>query len=61
LGVLDLGGRWAVAAPINRHLRKHIFGPEMDSAWVKHNIEEVGLFEHFLPALYASEGMKDRK
>lgn len=57
--VLDLGGRWAIAAPINRHLRTHIFGPEMDAAWVKHNIEEVGLFEHFLPALYAAESTKD--
>ncbi|MGB4777995.1 hypothetical protein [Microbacterium sp.] len=53
--VLDLGGRWRLAAPINRYLRTRIFGPEMDAAWVKHNIEEVGLFEHFLPDLHARE------
>jgi hypothetical protein len=27
----------------------------MVRAWVKHNIEEVGLLEHFLPSLYAEE------
>lgn len=29
-------------------------------AWLRHNIEEVGLFEHFLPALYRQEtGLAD--
>ncbi len=29
-------------------------------AWLRHNIEEVGLFEHFLPALYRHEtGLAD--
>jgi hypothetical protein len=35
--------------------RTHVFRPDMDLAWIKHNIEEVGLLEHFLPTLYATE------
>lgn len=29
------------------------FGPERARRWVKHNIEEVGSFPHFLPDLYS--------
>ena len=29
------------------------------TAWLRHNIEEVGLFEHFLPALYRAEAGRD--
>ena len=28
----------------------------MGRAWLKHNVEEVGNLEYFLPALYASQG-----
>ena len=31
------------------------FPPGKGDAWLRHNIEEVGMFEHFLPALYQSE------
>lgn len=37
----------------NRLVRPRLFSDEMGPAWLKHNIEEVGNFEHFLPALYA--------
>ena len=32
-----------------------VFGDLMGPAWLKHNVEEVGNFEHFLPALFAGE------
>jgi DAPG hydrolase-like protein len=37
---------------LNRLIR-HRFTDEKAQAWVKHNIEEVGHFEEFLPSLYA--------
>jgi hypothetical protein len=53
--VMDVGGRSALALPINAHLRSRVFVPGMERAWIAHNVEEVGLLEHFLPGLYASE------
>lgn len=50
--VMDLGGRWALGAPINAYLRAKVFVPGMERAWLQHNIEEVGYFEQFLPELY---------
>jgi hypothetical protein len=32
-----------------------VFGDLMGPAWLRHNVEEVGNFEHFLPGLYAAE------
>jgi len=49
--VMDVGARSALALPINTYLRSRVFVPGMERAWVKHNVEEVGLFEHLLPAL----------
>ncbi|MES3017503.1 MAG: hypothetical protein V4721_06990 [Bacteroidota bacterium] len=40
----------------NSFIRPLIFTREMGAAWLKHNIEEVGNFEFFLPELYAREG-----
>jgi hypothetical protein len=31
------------------------FNAARGNAWLRHNIEEVGLFEHFLPDLYRQE------
>lgn len=39
----------------NRLLRPMIFSDLMGPAWLKHNVEEVGNFEHFLPGLHANE------
>lgn len=36
----------------NSYVRPHFFTHEMGTAWLKHNIEEVGNFEFFLPELY---------
>lgn len=33
-------------------MRTRRFGEEKQVAWLRHNIEEVGYFEHFLPELY---------
>ncbi len=38
---------------INSILRPRLFSDEMGQAWLRHNVEEVGNFEHFLPALAA--------
>ncbi len=42
-------GRW-----FNDHVRPRVLSNEAANAWLTHNIEEVGLFEHILPRLYAS-------
>ncbi len=55
VSVFDLGLRSVLGAPVNAYLRKKVFRPDMDAAWIKHNVEEVGLLEHFLPALYQVE------
>ncbi|HWR84355.1 MAG TPA: hypothetical protein VN200_00030 [Rhodoglobus sp.] len=52
VSVLDLGGRSALARPLNAYLRSRVFTPGIEQAWVRHNVEEVGRLEHFLPGLY---------
>lgn len=44
----------------NRIVRPFIFTEKMGRAWLKHNIEEVGNFEYFLPEHYA-ECMKKKE
>ena len=51
LGTASLLGR----AILNRVVRQRIFPDTMGRAWLKHNVEEVGTFEQFLPGLYARE------
>lgn len=41
-----------MGAVFNNWVRPHLFNNEMGHAWLKHNIEEVGNFEFFLPELY---------
>jgi hypothetical protein len=38
---------------INAVVRRFIFPEAMGRAWLKHNVEEVGLLEHIVPALCA--------
>lgn len=52
VSVLDLGGRSRLLSPVNRYLRSRVFRPGMEQAWVRHNVEEVGLLEHLLPPLH---------
>ena len=49
---LTVGLAHAWARPLNALIRRWIFDPSRGLAWVRHNIEEVGQFEAFLPALY---------
>lgn len=46
---------WFGKLIFNRLIRPWIFTSEMGFAWLKHNIEEVGNFEFFLPELYRSQ------
>ncbi|PSR51904.1 hypothetical protein AHMF7605_28765 [Adhaeribacter arboris] len=39
---------------INPLLHTQVFTKQMGTSWLKHNVEEVGNFEFFLPKLYAS-------
>ena len=39
---------------VNRWIRARLFTEAMGRAWLKHNVEEVGNFEFFLPALYGA-------
>lgn len=50
VGVAGLLGRL-----INPLLRRFAFDEARGRAWIRHNVEEVGNFESFLPQLYASE------
>lgn len=56
VSVLDIGARARVYRPINRYLNQRAFPVEMARAWLRHNVEEVGLLEHFLPELYRARG-----
>ncbi len=35
---------------------RRLFGERHGRAWLKHNVEEVGLFEYLLPDLHARRG-----
>lgn len=43
---------------LNSFIRRFSFTEDMATAWLKHNIEEVGNFEYFLPELYYNEVAK---
>lgn len=49
LGAPSMLGRWA----LNPFLRRFVMSDAMAHAWLRHNIEEVGNFEFFLPQVYA--------
>jgi hypothetical protein len=42
----------------NPLLQRFAFTANMGYSWLKHNVEEVGNFEFFLPELYAAEACK---
>ena len=52
---LVVGSAAALGPVFNRVLRPFFFSEAKGRAWQLHNIEEVGAFEHFLPALYEAE------
>ncbi|HEX2546939.1 MAG TPA: hypothetical protein VHL79_18800 [Ramlibacter sp.] len=50
IGRAGAGARW-----LDPLLHRVAFPPGKGQAWLRHNIEEVGMFENFLPALYEQE------
>lgn len=45
-----------LARPLNRVIRRSLLPVAMGRAWLKHNIEEVGLLEHIIPLIYPANG-----
>lgn len=58
VSVMDLGARSPLLTPVNRYLTTTIFPEAMAQAWVVHNIEEVGVLEHLLPALVSQRPLQ---
>ncbi|MGE2691684.1 hypothetical protein [Mycolicibacterium pulveris] len=54
VSVMDVGARSALMAPVNRVVQRKL-PDEMLTAWVKHNIEEVGQLAYLLPTLGSGE------
>lgn len=53
---MELGSDTAFGRLVfNRLIRPTVFGDLMGPAWLKHDVEEVGNFEHFLPRLYSDQ------
>jgi len=52
---LLFGGRGTVARSLHPLLSRLAFPDGKGAAWLRHNIEEVGMFENFLPGLYRQE------
>lgn len=46
--------RGAARRLFNDWVRPRVFSDAMGAAWLTHNVEEVSMFEHILPALYAA-------
>ena len=50
-----VGAASGLIRPIfNAIVRPRVFSDEMGTAWLTHNVEEVSMFEHILPGLYAA-------
>ncbi len=54
VSVLEVGSPSTVLTPVNRYLAQHRFPLPMARAWLRHNVEEVGVLEHILPAAFAA-------
>ncbi|PKH40701.1 hypothetical protein SAMN05192575_105206 [Nocardioides alpinus] len=52
VSVMDLGARTRAATALNLYLTSHVFPVAMAEAWVRHNVEEVGVLEHLLPEVF---------
>ena len=57
---LTFGVKGRLGRLVNPLLRKFFFDRRRGAAWIKHNIEEVGNFEFFLPELFAAENKKKK-
>ncbi len=52
VSVMEIGAESRAFAPVNRYLNTRRFPRHMAEAWIRHNIEEVGLLEHIIPAVH---------
>ncbi len=52
---LTVGASGILGKLINPLIRTFMFNEARGRAWIKHNVEEVGNFEAFLPQLFAGE------
>lgn len=52
---LLVGGTHGWRRRVTPVVQQFFFDAAHGLAWLRHNVEEVGLFEHFLPALYRQE------
>jgi hypothetical protein len=50
VGIASAVSRW----PFNYLIRPRVFSDAMGTAWLTHNVEEVSMLEHILPALHAA-------
>ena len=57
---LTVGGAAGWRRLLNPLVNRFGFGAEQGRAWLRHNIEEVGMFENFLPSLYRQETGKNQ-
>jgi hypothetical protein len=53
---LEVGAASRWLSPLNGAIRALRFDEAHGRAWLLHNVEEVGNFEHFLPQLFSVEG-----
>jgi len=51
VGISSGAFRWL----FNSLVRPRVFSDAMGTAWLVHNVEEVSMFENFLPSLYAAQ------
>ena len=52
---LIIGGSGLLTGLLSPLITRFAFTPDKGQAWLRHNIEEVGMFENFLPRLYHEE------
>lgn len=55
---LTVGAKGIWGRLVNPFIRRFAFDEARGHAWIRHNIEEVGNFESFLPQLYATEALR---
>lgn len=57
---LIVGVPTPLLGPFNRHVTPRLFSDAQGRRWLRHNVEEVGNLERFLPALYDAERSRQR-
>ena len=56
-----IGVEWPlIGGVVNGLIRRAMYPEAMLKEWERHQIEEVGMLQHFLPTLYGSQPQGDR-